>query len=227
MRGYFKTIITCTNWAHHPMDLLSARAARAVQPMLSYGAAFGQARSDVWDAKDNPDGNIIASVAENKLGTHLLQVDLRARTHARTHACTHARTHACAQAHTHAHSHMHTYIHARKYACTLTHVSPPFPQERISRLPPAPVHTLSYPKVWPAPAQPSTDTPTCWGPFTAGARTDCVLDLTWSDPDPDHSPYRFFPSQSYHGTPEARAAMARMMSRTFLKVSLARTHLSR
>jgi len=101
------------------MDLLSARAARAVQPMLSYGAAFGQARSDVWDAKDNPDGNIIASVAENKLGTHLLQVDLRARMHART--FTHARTHARTNGHSRMHARTFTHAHTRTRTQVCTH----------------------------------------------------------------------------------------------------------
>uniref|UniRef100_A0A7S0RJE5 Aminotransferase class I/classII large domain-containing protein n=1 Tax=Chlamydomonas leiostraca TaxID=1034604 RepID=A0A7S0RJE5_9CHLO len=49
-----------------PPGFISQRAARALQPALSYGKAFVDAQARPWSAED-PGGNIICSVAENKL----------------------------------------------------------------------------------------------------------------------------------------------------------------
>ncbi len=85
---------------------LASRAKRAIKPALSYFKAFIEAKDRQWSPED-PGGNIILSVAENKISASLVHVShLAARTlHAaqiRMHDCMHAmikqtlgRTKAC------------------------------------------------------------------------------------------------------------------------------------
>ncbi|KAG2483578.1 hypothetical protein HYH03_017585 [Edaphochlamys debaryana] len=56
---------------------LSKRAARAVRPSLSYFKAFLDAQKRQWSPED-PEGNIILSVAENRLTSDLVQERLSA-----------------------------------------------------------------------------------------------------------------------------------------------------
>lgn len=51
---------------------LASRAQRAAQPALSYFKAFMEAQQRVWSPED-PDGNLILTVAENKLSCGLIE----------------------------------------------------------------------------------------------------------------------------------------------------------
>lgn len=52
---------------------LSQRSARATQPSLSYFNAFLKAKERLWTPED-PEGNIVLSVAENRLSADIVKV---------------------------------------------------------------------------------------------------------------------------------------------------------
>lgn len=54
--------------------MLAPRAAAALQPALSYGAAFGSLKERGLWAPDNPDGSIVLGVAENRISSELVHV---------------------------------------------------------------------------------------------------------------------------------------------------------
>ncbi|KXZ54539.1 hypothetical protein GPECTOR_4g604 [Gonium pectorale] len=62
----------CDGAQRHLPGHLSARASRAIRPALSYFKAFLEAQSRQWSASD-PDGNIILSVAENRLTSDVVK----------------------------------------------------------------------------------------------------------------------------------------------------------
>ncbi|GLC48246.1 hypothetical protein PLESTB_000075000 [Pleodorina starrii] len=58
--------------SRHLPGHLSARAARAIRPALSYFKAFIEAQARQWSPED-PEGNIILSVAENRLTSDMVK----------------------------------------------------------------------------------------------------------------------------------------------------------